>query len=635
MPMFSKPGDNPHASEEQRARFSFLEFMKDIASMRRGHDSGYNSMKSTDALSHQFHARHDSRDYSVGASPLPKPSDESVELEAATSPYFTRGARQKISLPTAEVIAQKLKAQATASAVDLRAFGIEQDIAFESLERLVQVSATGDFPRVLIDVDQRSFLCSDAFADDVKTTIRQTAEKAGPSTCDLAAAFENRVPPAIIVALAIEATSGMAGEVHLSGDHVVWTHTCAGHTHQHVDPAEAQELEDLSNQHADPAKTQKVEDLSNQHADPAKTQRIEDLSNQLALTGFCVLPVSEREADSDDDLGKAVVSFHRKAHPHDAEPKVIHTTPFNAVAEFPSPKAKALVQPRTLGEELECMKAAVVHRAELMWQDESGSAAPFDIVRQLEPGDFNQAHDVELGQILLHSDYIEDLEAVAQRRTIELERHRYNEFHSIVETQLWCPLHLYAAGIIETKDAILRRDLEDYAVEQFRRQNIPQTIAAIREQKMLHDERRAAALEQLEFASQHVKLFIELQTAVVEAGRDLQIESPHKQLVLHVKHRSLEKAVVKMQEMDRGLDILQNLIWVLLATSGPGLFVGSVKYTSKMIQQYDRIGGDAEVSGMLRLWWDKVRDGLFNGEDLRQMKALARDAVDVWRQETR
>lgn len=52
-----------------------------------------------------------------------------------------------------------------------------------------------------------------------------------------------------------------------------------------------------------------------------------------------------------------------------------------------------------------------------------------------------------------------------------------------------------------------------------------------------------------------------------------------------------------------------------------------------MIKFYDVVGEDGEVAGMLKLWWEKVSAGMGDGEDLRQMRELARDAVEAWREE--
>lgn len=63
--------------------------------------------------------------------------------------------------------------------------------------------------------------------------------------------------------------------------------------------------------------------------------------------------------------------------------------------------------------------------------------------------------------------------------------------------------------------------------------------------------------------------------------------------------------------------MLQNLIWVLLATTGPGLFISSGKDTSRMIKHYELVCEDTEVAGMLAIWRNKLKARAQDTEDIR------------------
>lgn len=369
---------------------------------------------------------------------------------------FSRDGRSIIPKNQTDDIASRLKAQASHSPLDLHAFAIEHDINIDSLNRLIETRANGDWPRVIIDVDHHSYLCSHAFADGVKQRVAEVVTIPGTGTRDLTFAVGHGVPSAILVALATEATSGKGGEVRFAGDHVVYVPSCSCCTADKVKP---------------------------------------------------------------------------------------------------------------------------------------------------------------------------------QNQNKEQESHHI--FLQLIETQLWCPLHLYAAGTIATQDPTLKQDLEETSTNHFCRNVIPQVTAAATQQNLLHDSKRMQANEQLKQAQTTIRTFSQLQTTVVQLGQYLSLPPPCEDLVLQTKSRMLAETAQSIQQMSRGLDTLQNLIWILLATSGPGLFMSSVKYTSRMIRQYDTVGDDSEVAGMLNLWWDKVRDGAGDEEDLRQMKELAKDAVDVWREERR
>lgn len=391
---------------------------------------------------------------------LPSLLGSDVESAEATlerlRPQLCLSKDERFIIPSNQVddMAAKLKLLASFNPVDLQGFAAEHDISMDSLNRLIETRAKGDWPRVIIDVDQHSYLCSHAFADTVKNRVNEVVAVPGTGTQDLTSAVGHGVPSAILVALATEATSGKGGEVRFAGDHVVYVPSCIS---------------------------------------CAKDK--------------------ERQRNEEED------------------------------------------------------KAA-------------------------------EANYVQL-----------------------------------IEAQLWCPLHLYAAGIIEINDPPLKQDLEEAATAHFCQNLIPQATAAAAKQDLRQNPNRQLINDQLTKAQSNIRTFSQLQTTMAALGSHLNLPPPCEDLVLQTKFRMLTDAAQSVQHMSRGLDILQNLIWILLATSGPGLFMSSVKYTSRMIKQYDTVGDDPEVAGMLNLWWDKVRDGAFDEEDLRQMRELAKDAVDAWREE--
>lgn len=367
---------------------------------------------------------------------------------------FSRDERFIVPANQTNDIASKLKEEASRIPVDLHAFAAEQDIAIDSLNNLIEARANGDWPRVIIDVDHHSYLCSHAFADGIKTRVVEVVTKSGSGTRDLTSAVGHGVPSAILVALATEAISGQGGDVRYAGDHVVFVPSCS-----------------------------------------------------------CCAEDKQRQQNQKEE---------------------------------------------------------------------------------------QEAHG------------------------------RYGQ---LLEEQLWCPLHLYAAGIIETQDPTLKQDLEEAATAHFCQTLIPHASASAGNQNLLHNPQRQQVNDQLIKAQSNIRTFSQLQTTIASLGSHLNLQPPDEDLVLQTKSRMLTNTAQSVQQMSRGTDILQNLIWILLATSGPGLFMSSVKYTSKMIKQYDTVGDDSEVAGMLNIWWDKIRDGATDGEDLRQMKELAKDAVDAWREE--
>ncbi|KAK4504242.1 hypothetical protein PRZ48_005158 [Zasmidium cellare] len=378
-----------------------------------------------------------------------------VERTEGLRPQLSFSRDNRFILPRNQMddIALKLKAQATDHPVDLHAFAIEHDISVESLNNLIEARASGDWPRVIIDVDHHSYLCSHAFTDGVKRKVAELVTLPGTGARDLTSVVGHGVPSAVLVALATEATSAAGGEVRFAGDHVVYIPSC--------------------------------------------TSCAED---------------KERQQHNEEE---------------------------------------------------------------------------------------QQAHQ---------------------------------QFLHLIETELWCPLHLYAAGIIETQDPTLKSDLETAATTHFTQTIIPTLTTTLTNQNLLRSPDRQSIHAALLTTTTTPQTFASLQTTIAHLGQTLSLPPLPASLVLQTKTTHLHLTAQRLQTLHQPLDILQNLIWILLATSGPGLFKSSVKYTSRMIKLYDEVGGDGEVAGMLNLWWEKVKGGLGDGEDLRQMRELAVHAVEGWRE---
>lgn len=523
-------------------------------------------------------------------------SEKTLVDQHAPRLFLSRDGKTVIPQPVVDTIAQKLKEKALRDYADLRAFSIEHDVEFESLENIIGAYAGKDWPRVVIDVDQHSFLCSDVYAESIKVRIRESLDGKGHGSelIDLTFVVGHTVPVPIIVALATEVTNGHDGQVHVAGDHVIWSHKC-------ISCAEKKQTEQ------------------------ARTDETAEYVRRLEKHGFCVLPQF-------GGLDQMVAADYTRLDPNRHRPQSIPLIAEKERPGTPVRDGKLLVDPVVLHEELEVMKFAIAKRTEMMWRNNPASAIPRNIVRLLQPSDFTTVYRFELATLLVRSDYIGDLEAVAEELIAELYGDGRKQCIHLIEERLWCPLHLYAAGVLETHDSILKQDLEDFAMERFCQQVIPQTIARARELSLLNESHRAAAMDRLQKASMQVRTFDDLQVAIAEAGENLFIDSPSEDLIFQTKDRHLEHIVSEMSYMTRSLDIMQNLLWVLLATSGPGLFVSSVKYTSRMITQYDEIG-DPQITGLMRLWWEKAQVGACDDEDVRQMKELARDAVEVWKRD--
>jgi hypothetical protein len=81
-----------------------------------------------------------------------------------------------------------------------------------------------------------------------------------------------------------------------------------------------------------------------------------------------------------------------------------------------------------------------------------------------------------------------------------------------------------------------------------------------------------------------------------------------------------------MKKMKRGSDLLQNVIWILLAKGREGLYMSSGKDTSRMIKMVKE--GDAEAAGKLEEWKELVKQGKDTEDTRKEMRDVAARAVE-------
>ena len=539
-------------------------------------------------------------------------SSESIILDQLDSQlYYSADSRYLIPHPVIENIASALRDRASRVAVDLHAFAREQDVRNDSLDRLIEEYSGKDWPRVIIDVDATSYLCSYAYSENVKTQVHNATSDAGQEICNLSSVFGHDVPAPIVAALATEATSGKGGEVKFSGEQVVYVPT--GYS-----------------------------DAAAQQSEQERAAQVASLVEHLEQYGFCAIRESAgefiNEVTGDLAMDDVVVAEFEKRQPNSLRPLAVDITPeaeVTARASRLTKDTKLIVRPETLRDELDNMKLAVGTRAGILWQSGPSAATPANVVRNLQHSDFENRHKEELADLLVRSSYAKELEATALNCLSELESERHDQFVELVSLRLWNPLHCYAAGILEVQDATLKQHLEDFLTTHFKSDTIPSTISTARDQGFLNDRARKRETDKLLKATEEAKTFADIQKSITKFSQKLKLPAPTDSQIFASKSSTIQATVKSMSKLKRGSDILQNLIWVLLATSGPGLFMSSGKDTSRMIKHYELVCEDPEVAGMLAIWRDKLKQGVEDEEDLRQMRELASAAVEEYGQEER
>jgi hypothetical protein len=241
---------------------------------------------------------------------------------------------------------------------------------------------------------------------------------------------------------------------------------------------------------------------------------------------------------------------------------------------------------------------------------------------KLEMGD-----DSKLSKLLALSDSHEQIREAAEEQIRELNEEDHQKLGQLLEARLIIPLQLYAAGIDSVEDATLKQHLEDFVTDHFRLEVVPHIIKAAREQRLLGDRSREREMDKFRTISAEAKTFAALQTSVSKVQKKLRIKHADDEVVKHAKYRTLQATVKSMRHISRGSDVLQNLIWIMLARHSEGLFMSSGKDTSRMIKQY-QVVGDAEMAAKLSKWRDLLKTGEQSEDDTKAMQEAAKTAVE-------
>lgn len=510
---------------------------------------------------------------------------------------------RRFLIPRSETskVMKTMRRKATEGFVDLSTLATEQDITQESLRQLIDVSEWNDFRE--FDDGFRTFLCSSKVVESVKAEIRDAIGSSGTEICELPSVVADEVPFLPLKKLASEVVSDMGGEIRLEGDHINYVPA----NYSAAVEARLRQLRD---------------------------DRITEFVHHLDRHGYCVVyPEVMEEFESafgnDEDVAESVKRRFQKSSPHDMNLQTI------TVSDVPRKTTKTpqglvettvLVTPAALEQELNAMKSAVSCHAVSVWRQGERILNPGAVVKTLTPDAFSVARKSELAKMLFRSEYAREMEAVARRQLEDLEKEEQGKLAQLVEARLVIPLQLYTAGIDGITDATLKQHLEDFMADHFCREVIPYMVQAAREQKLLRAKEKE--IEKFKQTCIETKTLADLQNAVAKLSRKLKLESPNADLVQKVKLRTLQTAVKSMQKMTRGSDVLQNLIWVLLAQQTQGMFMSSGKDTSRMIKLVEATGS-SETAAMLVQWRDALKTGQETKDDLQRMRDMAKASVEA------
>jgi hypothetical protein len=330
-----------------------------------------------------------------------------------------------------------------------------------------------------------------------------------------------------------------------------------------------------------------------------------------------------------DDVEDEVRTLFQKWHPEAAELRVVR---FNddsnqsAIISNSDALNRLLIDSAVLEHELNELKASAAASAKGLFGEDQGSADPSVVVRSLQE-ECQKNSSKQLSSLILSTELAEKIQSVAELEIEGLMSAEREKLTQIVEARLLLPFQLYITGISSIKDATLKQHLEDFVYEHFRKEVVPQTLKAVRDQKLVLDKSSQRESEKFRQAVMDAKSLSALQSSMSKFSKKMKIAPPSDEVLTTAKLRTLQQTLKSMRQMTRGSDVLQNLIWVLLAQKSEGLFMSPGKDTTRMVKQYEAVG-DAQMATSLVKWKDNLKAGQETKEEMRDMREAAKAAVD-------
>jgi hypothetical protein len=151
-------------------------------------------------------------------------------------------------------------------------------------------------------------------------------------------------------------------------------------------------------------------------------------------------------------------------------------------------------------------------------------------------------------------------------------------------------------------------------------------LRTIKHQNLITTKATLRDLDKFTEAVQAAKTLPEIITATAKLTRKQKIDQPSTSMLETRKREILTQKVAGMKKMKRGSDLLQNVIWILLAKGREGLYMSSGKDTSRMIKMVKE--GDAEAAGKLEEWKELVKQGKDTEDTRKEMRDVAARAVE-------
>lgn len=354
----------------------------------------------------------------------------------------------------------------------------------------------------------------------------------------------------------------------------------------------------------------------------AYSRLVNDLSSKLESNGFIAIDPSmhaEQLQPVDKENDDLIKDVRKRCGGEDG-------TQENDAIETLGAKAKTiLVKRKTLEAAVSELNTLISEVASDSWKSrESGAPVPsFDVEGKKGIDELAEASPhSEIYELLLESTYHEEMAEVYNSRMQNLAKDERIRFVTFFQEMLAGPVELYARGVSAASDATLKQHLEEFIGDHFRREALPESLKTAKTEGLLKDKTRGREIDKMSQACGEAKTLLAISSSVQKCARKLKVETPSPFMLAETKKHLLEQRVQVLRKVKRGSDVLQNLIWVLLARETEGLFMSSGKDTTRMVKLYAAAGGDAEVTKKLEGWKEALKNGQETKEVVGEMREL-------------
>ena len=297
------------------------------------------------------------------------------------------------------------------------------------------------------------------------------------------------------------------------------------------------------------------------------------------------------------------------------------------IVELSTPKSSFLISQDALSAKRSIIAARAADAATEQWSSRRpGEEVNFD------PTSIPTSNDpsADLDQAILFSGDPEGvIQSAFSSRILSLQDSTTSTFTTTIQTELLAPLKLYTIAADTITDPNLLPRVQEFVYDWARKELTPQLLLTIKQHNLITTKAVSRDLEKFSDAVLAAKTLNDITTATAKLARKQKIESRSTSFLHLRKQEILTQKVAAMAKMKRSSDLLQNVIWILLAKGREGLYMSSGKDTSRMIKMVRE--GDVEAAKKLEEWKDVVKQGKDTEATKKEMREVAAKAVEEFK----